>query len=41
MNAKQRVMKLREQYGRRLALVGGLDNCIILPRGDRGEIRTD
>lgn len=33
------VVKLRQQYGRRLALVGGLDNCIILPRGDRGEIR--
>jgi uroporphyrinogen decarboxylase len=32
-------VKLREQYGRRLALVGGLDNCNILPRGDRGEIR--
>lgn len=32
-------VKLREKYGRRLAMVGGLDNCIILPRGDRGEIR--
>ena len=31
--------KLREKYGRRLALLGGLDNMVILPRGDREEIR--
>jgi uroporphyrinogen decarboxylase len=32
-------VKLREQYGNRLVLTGGMDNCEILPRGDRGEIR--
>jgi len=32
-------VKLREQYGKRLVLTGGMDNCEILPRGDRGEIR--
>ncbi len=30
---------IRERYGDRLALIGGLDNCGILPRGDRAEIR--
>ena len=33
------VVKIREQYGNRLALIGGLDNCGILPRGDRSEVR--
>ena len=33
------VVKIREQYGNKLALVGGLDNCAILPRGDRSEVR--
>ncbi len=32
-------VKLREQYGNRLAMIGGLDNCAILPRGDRDEVR--
>ena len=32
-------MKIRRQYGDRLACVGGLDNCSILPRGDHAEIR--
>ena len=32
-------VKIREQYAGRLACVGGLDNCEILPRGDRAEIR--
>ena len=32
-------VKLRAQYGDRLVLVGGLDNCSILPRGDRCEVR--
>lgn len=32
-------VKIREQYGRQLVCVGGLDNCSILPRGDRAEIR--
>lgn len=32
-------VKLRERYGRNLVLVGGLDNCDILPRGDRAEVR--
>ena len=32
-------VKLREQYGDRLACVGGVCNTEILPRGDRGEIR--
>jgi hypothetical protein len=31
-------VKIRQQYGNRLVCVGGLDNCAILPRGDRGEI---
>ncbi|MBN1674895.1 MAG: hypothetical protein JXR37_27875 [Kiritimatiellae bacterium] len=30
---------IRARYGNRLALVGGLDNCGILPRGDRAEVR--
>ena len=33
------VVKLRAQYGERLAMVGGLDNAGILPRGNRNEIR--
>lgn len=33
------VVKLREEYGERLALIGGLDNAGVLPRGDRQEIR--
>lgn len=32
-------VRIRERFGDRLALIGGLDNCQILPRGDRGEIR--
>lgn len=32
-------VKLREQFGNRLVLTGGLDNSQILPRGDRAEIR--
>ncbi len=32
-------VKLREKYGHRLALLGGLDNMVIMPRGDRDEIR--
>lgn len=32
------VVKLREKYGERLALIGGLDNAGILPRGNRPEI---
>lgn len=31
-------VKIREHHGTRLVCVGGLDNCDILPRGDRGEI---
>jgi uroporphyrinogen decarboxylase len=31
---------IRDQYGQKLVLVGGLDNTGILPRGDRSEIRT-
>jgi uroporphyrinogen decarboxylase len=30
---------IRRKYGDKLALIGGLDNTVILPRGDRGEIR--
>ena len=33
------VVKLRQQYGNWLVLIGGLDNCAILPRGDRAEVR--
>jgi len=32
-------VRIRRQYGSSLALIGGLDNCAILPRGDRGEVR--
>ncbi len=32
-------VKIREQYGQKLVCVGGLDNCAILPRGDRDEVR--
>ncbi len=32
-------VKIRRQYGNRLVCTGGLDNCEILPRGDRVEIR--
>jgi uroporphyrinogen decarboxylase len=32
-------LALREQYGERLALLGGLDNAHILPRGDPAEVR--
>jgi uroporphyrinogen decarboxylase len=32
------VVKLRQRYGTSLALIGGLDNAIILPRGDKAEI---
>jgi hypothetical protein len=33
------VVEIRQRYGRRLVCVGGLDNAVILPRGDRAEIR--
>ena len=33
------VVALRERYGERLALLGGLDNAHILPRGDLREVR--
>jgi len=33
------VVQIRKRYGNRLALIGGLDNCAILPRGDRKEVR--
>jgi len=33
-------VEIREKYGNKLVLVGGLDNCDILPRGDRDEIRS-
>jgi uroporphyrinogen-III decarboxylase len=29
---------IREKYDGKLAIIGGLDNCEILPRGDRDEI---
>ncbi len=32
-------VRLRERYGDRLALLGGLDNAIILPCGDPDEVR--
>jgi len=32
-------VEIRRQYGNKLILIGGLDNCAILPRGDRAEIR--
>ncbi|MBM3497504.1 MAG: hypothetical protein FJX74_02430 [Armatimonadetes bacterium] len=33
------IVALRRQYGDRLALLGGLDNAHILPRGDLAEVR--
>lgn len=35
----QDAVKVRERYDGRLAVIGGLDNAGILPRGDLGEIR--
>ena len=32
-------VKIREKYDGKLAVIGGLDNCDILPRGDRDEIK--
>lgn len=32
-------LKLRERFGERLALLGALDNAVILPRGDPEEVR--
>jgi uroporphyrinogen-III decarboxylase len=32
-------VQIRQRFGNRLVCVGGLDNCEILPRGDRAEIR--
>ncbi len=32
-------LELRDRYGDRIALLGGLDNALILPRGDRDEVR--
>lgn len=32
-------VKIREKYDGKLAIIGGLDNCDILPRGDRDEIK--
>ncbi len=34
------VVEIREKYGQKLGMVGGLDNSVILPRGDRAEIRA-
>ena len=34
------VVALRRLYGKRLALIGGLDNAYVLPRGDRDEINA-
>ena len=31
-------LALRRRYGERLAIVGGVCNCAVLPRGDRAEI---
>jgi uroporphyrinogen decarboxylase len=33
------VVEIREKYDGRLAIIGGLDNCAILPRGDREQVR--
>lgn len=35
------ILSLRERYGERLALIGGLDNAYILPSGDRERIAAD
>ena len=32
-------VKIKEQFGDKLVCVGGLDNCAILPRGDKAEIK--
>jgi uroporphyrinogen decarboxylase len=37
--AGMNVVKLREQYGTRLAFVGGLCNTLILPSGTAAEVR--
>ena len=33
-------VEIREQFGDRLAIIGGVDNVLILPRGDRSEVRA-
>ncbi len=33
-------LELRERYGEKLALLGGLDNALILPRGNPDEVRA-
>jgi uroporphyrinogen decarboxylase len=33
-------VKLRKRYGKSLALLGGLDNAGVLPRGDKDELRS-
>jgi len=38
-NAGLDVVDIRERYGDKLGMVGGMDNAIILPRGDREEVR--
>jgi uroporphyrinogen-III decarboxylase len=38
-NAGLDALELRERYGKRLILIGGLDNAGIVPRGDRREVR--
>ncbi len=32
-------VKIQQKYGKKLVCIGGLDNCAILPRGDRAEVR--
>ena len=32
-------LKIHRHYGDRLVCIGGLDACVILPRGDRAKIR--
>jgi uroporphyrinogen decarboxylase len=32
------LVKIKKQYGRKLALIGGVDNAFMLPRGDKKEI---
>jgi len=38
--AGMNILKLKKKYGKRLSYVGGVDNAIILPRGDKREIEN-
>jgi len=34
------ILKLKKKYGKRFSYLGGVDNAVILPRGDKKEIKN-